>query len=396
MTPGAARTADPELVARVRGRLAGEPGPVTPARLAAAVRAEAGLLGDAGVRDLLAAVELELTGAGPLEPLLAAPGVTDVLVNAPDEVWVDGEAGLQRAPIRFPDEAAVRRLAQRLAARGGRRLDDAAPWVDARLPDGVRVHAVLPPLAPRGTCLSLRVPRRQPFTVAELVAAGTFTPYAAALLADLVAARVACLVTGGTATGKTTVLATLLGRVPPGERIVLVEDSAELLPDHPHLVRLEARPANCEGAGAVTLRDLVRQALRMRPDRLVVGEVRGGEVVDLLAALNTGHEGGLATLHANAAGDVPARVEALALSAGMRRSAVHRQLAAGLQAVLHLVRGPDGRRRLAEIGVLCAGPRGPARVVPALAFLPDGAAQPGPGQAHLDQLLAGRGCGGPG
>ncbi len=329
--------------------------------MAAALREEGGgLRGDAEVRAVLPALHDEIAGAGPLAPLLRDPTVTDVLVNGPDSVWVDRGDGLVRAPVRFPDEAAVRRLAARLAAPTGRRLDDAQPWVDARLPSGVRLHAVLPPVAPAGTCLSLRVPRRRAFTVAELVDAGTLPQDGAALLQRLVRSRTAFLVTGGTGTGKTTLLAAMLGLAEPGERLLLVEDVGELAPEHPHVVRLEARPPNLEGAGGVTLRDLVRQALRMRPDRVVVGEVRGAEVVDLLAALNTGHEGGCGTVHANAARDVPARLEALAAVAGLGRAALHSQVAAGLQVVVHLTRGVTGRggtvRRVSQVAVLVRGP----------------------------------------
>ena len=230
----------------------------------------------------------------------------------------------------------MRRLAQRLAALGGRRLDDATPYADLRLADGTRFHAVLAPVARPGTLVSLRVPRPRVFTLDELVAAGTLTPTAPGCCGPSSSRRLAFLVSGGTGTGKTTLLAALLSLVDPGERIVLVEDAGELRPDHPHVVGLEARPPNIEGAGAIDLRTLVRQALRMRPDRLVVGEVRGGEVVDLLAALNTGHEGGCGTLHANSAVDVPARVEALALAAGLGRAAAHSQLASAVDVVLHL------------------------------------------------------------
>ena len=222
--------------------------------------------------------------------------------------------------MRFADDDAVRRLAQRLASQAGRRLDDSTPHVDVRLADGTRLHAVLAPLSRPGTLISLRVPRARVFTLDELVGAGSMSTAGAELLRGLVASRAAFLVSGGTGSGKTTLLSSLLSLVDPAERVVLVEDAAELRPDHPHVVALEARTANVEGVGAIELRTLVRQALRMRPDRLVVGEVRGGEVVDLLAALNTGHDGGCGTLHANSAADVPARMEALALAAGLDRA----------------------------------------------------------------------------
>ncbi|MFG3347444.1 TadA family conjugal transfer-associated ATPase [Streptomyces sp. NPDC048018] len=356
------------LLDAVRQQLAESGAEPTPARVAAALRAQGRLLGDAEVLGAAEELRSELIGTGPLEPLLADPRVTDVLVSAPDRVWVDRGAGLEPTGVTFPDAAAVRRLAQRLAAVAGRRLDDARPWVDARLPDGTRMHAVLPPVAVGSTCLSLRVVRPRAFSVGELTEAGTVPPGGEPLLRALVEARVSFLVSGGTGSGKTTLLSTLLGLVGPGERIVLAEDSAELRPDHPHVVRLEARPPNQEGAGHVTLQDLVRQALRMRPDRLVVGEVRGPEAVDLLAALNTGHEGGCGTLHANTAADVPARLEALGTAAGLDRAALHSQLGAGLSAVLHLVRDRAGRRRIAEVHVLERDRDGLVVTVPALCW----------------------------
>jgi pilus assembly protein CpaF len=340
------------LLDRVRARLAVDGGVPTPAGVAALVRAEAGgLLGD---EDVLAEVRRavdELAGAGPLEPLLRLPAVTDVLVNGPDEVWVDRGEGLERTGIRFPDDDAVRRLAVRLATAAGRRLDDAAPWVDVGLPDGTRLHAVLPPVSGTGTCLSLRVLRRCSRSFADLAADGALPGAAADLLAAVVRRRLAFLVTGGTGSGKTTLLSALLGLVGAHERLVLCEDAAELAPAHPHVVRLLTRPANVEGAGRVELRDLVRQALRMRPDRLVVGEVRGPEVADLLAAFNTGHEGGCGTLHANRPEEVPARLEVLGRTAGLDRAAVHALTAAAVAVVVHVRRGAAGRR-VETIGVV--------------------------------------------
>ncbi|MFG2330149.1 TadA family conjugal transfer-associated ATPase [Streptomyces sp. NPDC048604] len=359
------------LLDAVRRRLAESGAEPTPARVAAALRAQGRLLGDAEVLGAAEELRCELVGTGPLEPLLADPSVTDVLVSAPDAVWVDRGSGLEPADVVFPDAEAVRRLAQRLAAVAGRRLDDARPWVDARLPDGTRMHAVLPPVAVGSACLSLRVVRPRAFTLGELAAAGTVPPGGERVLRALIEGRVSFLISGGTGSGKTTLLAALLGLVGPRERIVLAEDSAELRPDHPHVVRLEARPANQEGAGLVTLRDLVRQALRMRPDRLVVGEVRGGEAVDLLAALNTGHSG-CGTVHANTAADVPARLEALGTAAGLDRAALHSQLGAALSVVLHLVRDREGRRRIAEVHVLERDPAGLVLTVPALSWGADG------------------------
>ncbi|MDI2127921.1 TadA family conjugal transfer-associated ATPase [Yinghuangia seranimata] len=373
----------------VRARLAADGSEPTHAAVAEAVRAAGRVLGDAAVLAVLRALRSEIVGAGPLDPLLADPETTDVLVNAFDEVWVDRGAGPQRAPVTFPDDAAVRRLAQRLANTAGRRLDDASPYVDARLPDGTRLHAVLKPIAVRGTCLSLRVPRRTAMGLPDLVRAGALAPTCADLLRAVVAARVAFLVSGGAGTGKTTLLGALLSTAHPAERLVLIEDSAELNPRHAHVVRLESRPPNIEGAGEVTLRDLVRQALRMRPDRIVVGEVRGAEVTELLAALNTGAEGGCGTVHANSAEDVPARLEALAATAGLTRDALHSQLAAALDVVVHLVRDRDGLRRIAEIHVLDRDPTGRVRPVPALIMERSTSPRPGPGYARLCALLTG-------
>ncbi|WP_262849579.1 TadA family conjugal transfer-associated ATPase, partial [Sphaerisporangium corydalis] len=364
----------PELVEAVRVRLARIGAEPSAAQVAAALRAERAVLGDAEILAVARALRADLIGAGPLEPLLAEPEVTDVLVNGAREVWVDDGQGLRRTSVVFSSDDEVRRLAQRLAAAAGRRLDDACPYVDARLSGGVRLHAVLPPVAPEGTCLSLRLPPRRTFTLDELVPGEGGTA-----LRAMVTARLAFLVTGGTGTGKTTLLSALLSLAAPCERLLLVEDSSELRPLHPHVVRLETRPPNLEGAGGVGLRDLVRQALRMRPDRLVVGEVRGAEVVEMLNALNTGHEGGCGTLHANNPADVPARLEALACAAGLTREAVHSQMAAALDAVIHVVRDPGGgRRRVAEICLMEREPSGLVRMVPALTFPALGPPRPGP------------------
>jgi len=381
------------LIDRVRERLAAESAPLRPNVVAAAIRAASGgVLGDAEVLTNLRVLQTELTGAGILEPLLCAEGTTDVLVTGPAAVWVDDGSGLRRTDIHFTDEAAVRRLAQRLALAAGRRLDDAQPWIDGHLAGlgtqfAVRLHAILPPLAPGGTCLSLRVLRPATQDLPELTRAGTIAPDAVELIDRIIAARLAFLVTGGTGAGKTTLLAAALGAVPADERIVCVEDAAELAPRHPHLVNLVARAANVEGVGEVTVRDLVRQALRMRPDRLIVGEVRGAEVVDLLAALNTGHDGGAGTVHANSPSEVPARLEALAAPGGLDRAALHSQLAAAVQVVLHVRRDRDGHRRLVEVAVLRRHGDEPVRVV--TAWHAD--TGPGPGSEILRGMLSARG-----
>ncbi|WP_029431053.1 TadA family conjugal transfer-associated ATPase [Blastococcus sp. URHD0036] len=375
------------LVERVRARLATGPEAPTRSAVAALVREEAGsLAGDTTVLSAVRAAVDELAGAGPLEELLSDPDTSDVLVNGPDDVWVDRGRGLERVHLRFPDDDAVRRLAVRLAAAAGRRLDDAAPWVDAVLPDGTRLHAVLFPVSTRGTCLSLRVLRRCSLGLGDLADRGALPGEAADLLRSVVAARSAFLVTGGTGSGKTTLLSALLGLVAPTERIVVCEDAPELAPAHPHVVGLVTRAPNVEGVGAVELRDLVRQALRMRPDRLVVGEVRGAEVTDLLAALNTGHDGGCGTLHANRPAEVPTRLEALGVAAGLDRVAVHSQAAAAIAVVVHL-RRRAGVRRVEELGVLR---RAGELVVVEPAWRSDGAVCPG--RDRLDALLGGGGA----
>jgi len=375
-----------DLVERVRRRLADAEG----VPLAEALRADLGsgrsrtVVDDAVLAGLQRDVDAELHGAGPLEPLLALAGVTDVLVNAPDEVWIDRGRGMERAAVQFADDAAVRRLAQRLAASTGRRLDDALPFVDTVLPDGTRMHAALPPLA-RHTTVSLRVLARSPLDLAALVARDAMPEAVADLLRSVVAARLAFVISGGTGTGKTTLLAALLGCAPADERLVVIEDAPELDVRHPHVVRLAARAANIEGAGAVGLRDLVRQALRMRPDRLVVGEFRGAEMVELLVAMNTGHEGSGATLHANSAADVPSRFAALGALAGLPSAAVTSLVASAVDVVVQLRRRRDGCRQVGEIALL-------RRAGDDLLVRSAWTAHAGPGQAHdaLRALIADR------
>jgi pilus assembly protein CpaF len=354
------------VIERVQRRLADDDSIPTSTALARALRAEStALVSDAEMLRLIRMLQRELVGTGPLADLLADPATTDVVVNSPDDVRVDRGDGWQRAAVGFADEAAVQRLARRLATAAGRRLDDAHPHVDARLADGTRLHAVLAPVAASGTCLSLRVLRPVRHDLATLAASGSLPGAALPALTAMLRARLTFLVSGGTGSGKTTLLSAMLAAVPQDERLVTVEDAEELRPPHPHVVRLVARQPNVEGAGTISLRDLVRQALRMQPDRIVVGEVRGAEVVDLLAALNTGHEGGAGTVHANTAGDVPARLEALASLGGIGREALHAQLAGAVKVVLHVRR--NGRRRvLHEIAVLGRGADGWVVAEPAL------------------------------
>lgn len=291
----------------------------------------------------------DLSLLGPLEAFASAGPVTDLFVNGERGLWIDRGSGAEHEPSWTADEAEVRALAVRLIARGGRHIDEATPAVDVRLGQGIRVHAVLPPVSTTGTTISVRVPRAGGFSLAALARAGMVATAQESELRSAVASRKNLLVTGAGGTGKTTLLAALLAEAPEHERLVIIEDVAELQVEHPHVVSLEARQANLEGSGRVGLDALLREALRMRPDRLVVGECRGAELRELLAALNTGHDGGAGTLHANSLADVPARLEALGSIAGLSPDALARQTVSAFDLVLHLER-VDGRRRLAQMG----------------------------------------------
>ncbi|MBW3084899.1 putative conjugal transfer protein [Austwickia sp. TVS 96-490-7B] len=309
------------------------------------------LLGDQGLAAARQELSAHVLGAGPLQPWLDNPEITDILVNGTNGVWIDDPHGLRRIDCDLGDTHDVRRLAVRLAGQAGRRLDDTSPYVDGCLPGGIRLHAVLPPLVDGAAHLSLRIPRRTAPTLDDLTAWGSIPPHWRPTLHALVEHRLSYVITGGTGTGKTTLLAALLHHVPHQERIVVVEDVRELAVPHPHTVRLEGRAPNVEGRGGIDLVTLVRQSLRMRPDRLILGEVRGAEVRELLTALNTGHEGGAGTIHANHIHDVIPRFEALGALAGMTPAAVRSQMSSALDVVLHLRRSSHGRE-LAAIGIL--------------------------------------------
>lgn len=288
---------------------------------------------------------------GALAEHCADESVTDVFVNGDGGLFLDRGRGAERVPSWRASEREVRDLAVSLVGLGGRHIDDQAPCVDVRLDSGIRVHAVLAPVATSGTAISIRIPRVHAADLSSLLALGCFDDARHAWLLRLVRDRANLLITGGTGTGKTTLLAALLSEASPSERLVTIEDVAELRPRHPHHVALEARQANLEGVGGITVARLVRESLRMRPDRLVVGECRGDEIRDLLTALNTGHDGGAGTLHASGLADVPARLEALGALAGMDPAALARQTVSAFSVVLHLARDPDGRRRIAQAGV---------------------------------------------
>ena len=338
-----------KLIERAREGAAGD-GPLDD-EVRALVDREAGPLPDADRAALSERVLLLARGLGPLEPLLSDPRVDEVMVNGPDAVYVERAGLVERTEVTFGSEGELLHAIERILAPVGRRVDEASPLCDARLPDGSRVNAVVPPLSLSGPCLTIRRFRREGFSLRDLVGNGTLPAEAADLLALAVAARASILVSGGTGSGKTTTLNALSGAIPGGERIVTIEDAAELRLRQRHVVRLEARPPNLEGRGEVTIRQLVRNALRMRPDRIVVGEVRGPEALDMLQALNTGHDGSLTTVHANSAVDALRRVETLALMAGvgLPHAAVREQVASALDLVVHQDRAHDGARMVRSV-----------------------------------------------
>lgn len=299
-------------------------------------------------QEVVAAVLRELTGFGPLEEAMADPTVEEVMVVGHREVYVERRGAIHRTGIAFRDEEHLRNTIERILAPLGRRVDESSPMADARLPDGSRVNVVIPPLAVDGPSVSIRRFARERFLPADLVANGTISADQAGLLGRAVTDGECIVVSGGTGSGKTTLLNALASFIPPGERIVTIEDSAELDLGQEHVVRLEARPENVEGRGEVTIRDLLRNALRMRPDRIVIGEVRGPEALDLLNALNTGHDGVLSTVHANSATDALDRLELLALMAGvgLPREAIGRQFRRGIDLVVQIARQEDGSRRV--------------------------------------------------
>ena len=357
----------------------------------ALVDREAAPLGEADRAALCERVLLLATGLGPLESLLADPAVDEVMVNGPDSVYVERRGKVEHSAARFDSEADLMHAIERILAPLGRRVDEASPLCDARLADGSRVNVVIPPLSLSGPCLTIRRFRREGFSLRDLVTNGTVPAPAAELLALAVAGRASILVSGGTGSGKTTTLNALSGAIPGAERIVTIEDAAELALRQRHVVRLESRPPNLEGSGEVTIRQLVRNALRMRPDRIVVGEVRGGEALDLLQALNTGHDGSLSTVHANSPSDALRRLETLALMAGvgLPHAAVREQVASAVDLVVHQVRRGDGSRAIESISevVRVAGATGTREL------LAPGGGVLEPGTGRLASRLAGIGAG---
>jgi pilus assembly protein CpaF len=374
------------LAAELRARLverrraaaaAGEDMAPLPDAVEELVAADAALL-EAPTRARLTELILrEAVGLGPLEELLADPAVEEVMVNGPERVFVERGGALEPTEVRFPSEQALRDAIERILAPLGRRVDELSPMVDARLEDGSRVNVVVPPLAVDGPSLSIRRFSASRPGPDELVELGTLTAELRDELGAAVAARRSILISGGTGSGKTTLLNALSAYVEASERVITIEDAAELRVRQPHVVRLESRPSNVEGRGLVTIRDLLRNALRMRPDRIVIGEVRGAEALDLLMALNTGHEGALSTVHANSPDDALRRIETLALMAGvgLPHAAIREQLGRGIDLVVHLARHGDGSRRVVEVGevVRAAGSVGVREL-----YRAGGEAAPGP------------------
>jgi pilus assembly protein CpaF len=354
-----------ELAGSLRDRLLGEAAGGAGGDLHECIRAlvdrEAGLLDDDARARLATRIAERSFGLGPLEALLADPSVDEVMVNGPGRVWVEREGRIEPTAARFGGEADLRHAIERILAPLGRRVDEVEPLCDARLPDGSRVNVVVAPLALDGSILTIRRFRRRGFGPAELVANGTWAAPLRDLLASAVRARCNVLVSGGTGSGKTTTLNALTEFIGDGERIVTVEDAAELRLRHAHVVRLEARPASLEGKGEVTVRRLVRNALRMRPDRIVVGEVRGAEALDMLSAMSSGHDGSLSTVHAGSPEEALRRVETLALMAGLGlpHEAIREQVAGALDLVVHQARMADGTRRVVAVSeVVRAGGAG--------------------------------------
>ena len=353
-----------QMKKRVRDQLLDELGPKLSSRLQNeelsslvsshlddALRAAAVSLPSSKRAQFIREVAADLLGYGPLEPLLADPAVTEIMCNAIDEIYVERHGKIERTTAAFTDEGQFRQVIEKIVARVGRRIDESSPMVDARLPDGSRVNVVIPPISINGPCLTIRRFPEKAFEVKDLIAFGSLSVDTAIFLEACVRAKLNVLVTGGTGTGKTTILNVISSFIPVDDRIITIEDAAELRLNQPHVVPMEARPPNVEGAGEVRIRDLLRNALRMRPDRIIVGEVRGPEALDMLQAMNTGHEGSLTTLHCNSPRDAMSRLETLVLMAGYELPvrAIRSQIASAIDIIVHLDRFGDGSRRCTAI-----------------------------------------------
>jgi pilus assembly protein CpaF len=302
-------------------------------------------------REIVRQLTDDILGYGPIEPLLRDDSVTEIMINAPDRVYIERGGKLEHTPVRFVDDSHIMRIIDKIVSQVGRRVDESSPMVDARLPDGSRVNAIIPPLALNGPTVTIRKFSRDPYTVNDLITFGTLSPRGAQFVAACVRGKLNILISGGTGTGKTTTLNAMSAFIPHDERIVTIEDAAELQLQQEHVITLESRPANIEGMGEIKIRELVRNALRMRPDRIIVGEVRGAETVDMLQAMNTGHEGSLTTIHANSPRDALSRLETLVLTAGVElpHRAIREQIASAFDLLIQIERLVDGSRRITAI-----------------------------------------------
>lgn len=375
----------PEQAQSIRSKLIQVPRPINAESIVQVIRETIPTISPTALINTADEIMADTIGFGPIEKLFSKPGITDILVNNFSDVWIDQGSGLERAQVSWDSEAALRDFAARLAASVNRRLDDVSPFVDAQLKNGIRFHAIIPPLSNKGTAMSFRIPNQKQFTLNQLVELGTVDHSIAEILKRIIKSKISFAISGNTGSGKTSILGALLSEVEPSERILVIEDSAELKINHPHVVSLQARGANAEGIGQVELTQLIKQALRMRPDRIVIGEVRGTEVLDLLIALNTGHQGGCVTLHANNTHSVISRIEALGLLAKIPKVAIHSLLKQAIQVLLHVQRTKEGRK-LTEISLISENANGSLHVLPALDLVTQRKLQPGWDQ--LQDLLS--------
>ena len=327
---------NPKLLERVKSQLANTGAELTEVEISQALRSSGALESGNELMSLARSIKSILIGYGPLEEIMQRSDLTDVLIHGDGRVFIDTGVGLSFAGKLFQDALSVRSYAQRLAMQAGRRLDDAHPWVDAKLSDGNRLHALLPPIAVGGTQISIRIPSRAPLSFDQLIEQGSLTPAAAQELTEILINHEPFLVIGGTGAGKTSLLASMLSAINSSERLIVVEENTELRVNHSHLVQLEAKPATADGVGAISMQELVKQTLRMRPDRIVIGEIRGAEVLDLLLAINTGHTGSAATLHANSAAEVPSRIAALGFLAGIEPNLSEKWLIQGISRIIQI------------------------------------------------------------
>lgn len=366
----------PEQVDSIRAQLINKSLPINATTIIESLRDTSPDLSPLDLIESADEILAQTIGFGPIENFLHQPGITDILVNRYDDVWIDTEVGLKKVEAAWSSEAELRAFAAKLASLVNRRLDDVNPFLDAKLENGIRFHAIIPPLAIHGTALAFRIPSNTKLSLTDLVNLKTIDEPISQLLRQIIQNKISFAISGSTGSGKTTILGALLSEVSKQERIVIVEDSAELNVSHPNCVSLQTRGENAEGIGAIELKQLIKQTLRMRPDRIVIGEVRGTEVLDLLIALNTGHEGGCVTVHANSTNSVIARIEALGLLAKIPKPAIHALLKQGIKVLIHVARADTGRK-VTEISVIDQDSTGSLQVFKALDLISKQTIEPG-------------------